>query len=227
MRPRICVSVMPRSVEEGTALMERAAKKGADLVEIRLDRLNPSSNLKAFSAKKDIPTIATNRQPSQGGEFRGNEEERFGMLSSAAEAGFDYIDLEESIEGPDLRIENIRRSGPKLIISHHDLRSTPSISELEKILLRISKFKPDIYKIVTTATSIQDNLVTLSFLQKASADIKMVCFAMGEHGKVSRVVSPIFGAHFTMASMETGIETAPGQLTIDDLKTIYGRLGLG
>jgi 3-dehydroquinate dehydratase len=44
---------------------------------------------------------------------------------------------------------------------------------------------------------------------------------MGNYGKISRVASPFFGGFFTMASIKKGDETAKGQLTIDELKTIY------
>jgi 3-dehydroquinate dehydratase type I len=226
VRPRICVSVMPRTVEEGAVLQARAVQKEADLFEIRLDRLGPSADLKALNTTKSILKIAATRQFGQGGEFRGTEEERFRTLLNAAETGFDYIDLEESAVGLDSKIKAIRAAGSKTIISHHNFKSTPTVTELEKIRRRITKCTPDICKVVTTATSNQDNLVTLSFLQRSPRDLKMVCFAMGEEGKISRVVSPMFGAHFTIASMEAGGETAPGQLTIDDLRGIYSRLGL-
>jgi 3-dehydroquinate dehydratase len=49
---------------------------------------------------------------------------------------------------------------------------------------------------------------------------------MGELGKPSRFLSPIFGAFFTIASFERGKETASGQLTIQEMKTAYHALGL-
>jgi 3-dehydroquinate dehydratase type I len=91
---------------------------------------------------------------------------------------------------------------------------------------RISKHRPDIIKIVTTATSAQDNLTILNFLHNAVRDQKIVSFAMGEKGKISRITSPIFGAYFTIASLEDGAETAQGQPTIDDLRMVYGVIGL-
>lgn len=221
MKPKICVSVMPRSADEGKALRDKAERKGADLVEIRLDRLERPAELKHIGLQTEVPKIATNRPTSQGGEFRGSEDERFRTLLDAAQAGFDYVDLEDSSEKLGEKIDAIRASGAKTITSHHNLESTPPLPELEKILGRISRYRPDVCKVVTTARSVQDNLVTLHFLQKASRDFKVVCFAMGEHGKISRVACPIFGSYFTIASLEAGAETAPGQLTIDNLRAIY------
>lgn len=45
---------------------------------------------------------------------------------------------------------------------------------------------------------------------------------MGEHGVISRLLSPKFGGFLTFGSLAPGKESAPGQLTIADLKNIYG-----
>jgi 3-dehydroquinate dehydratase len=48
---------------------------------------------------------------------------------------------------------------------------------------------------------------------------------MGELGKVSRLLSPLFGGFFTFASLEQGSETASGQMTIQEIKATYELLG--
>jgi 3-dehydroquinate dehydratase len=53
-----------------------------------------------------------------------------------------------------------------------------------------------------------------------------VCFAMGELGKVSRLLSPLFGGYFTFASFDRGSETATGQMTIQEMRDAYELLGL-
>ena len=49
---------------------------------------------------------------------------------------------------------------------------------------------------------------------------------MGEEGKISRLLSPIFGAFFTFASLEESNQTAIGQMNIKDMKTAYKVLGI-
>jgi 3-dehydroquinate dehydratase len=49
----------------------------------------------------------------------------------------------------------------------------------------------------------------------------MVSFAMGPLGLASRVLCPLIGGYFTYASLGEGKESAPGQLTVDQLKGIY------
>jgi 3-dehydroquinate dehydratase type I len=226
VKPKICLSIMPRSVEEVRTLQRMAEQKGADFVEIRLDHLRQPLELQGLNLWTEIPRIATIRAVKQGGAFTGSEDMRFQTLLDAARSGFDYIDLEDSAENLGNRIDAIRSSGVKTIISNHNRESTPPLRELKGVLGKISKYRPDVCKIVTTAKSLQDNLVTLAFLQEASRELKLVCFAMGEQGKISRIVSPIFGSFFTIASLEKGAETAPGQLTIDDLRAIYERMSL-
>jgi 3-dehydroquinate dehydratase type I len=79
----------------------------------------------------------------------------------------------------------------------------------------------DVCKIVTTANCLEDNLTLLSFIAFASKRVNVVCFGMKEAGRVSRLLSPLFGGFFTFASFESGAETAPGQLTIDGMKAAY------
>ena len=217
---------MPKTVEEAKTLEEEAERKDADLIEIRLDLLNSDINLEDIKIHTDMVKIGTLRSSNQGGMFSGSEEARFQTLLNASRAGFDYIDIEDSVENLEIKIKSIKELGTKIIISHHNMESTPTLSELENILDRNSQFKGDVYKIVTTAKSIEDSLIALSFLNTASKNFNIVCFAMGDYGKISRVISPFFGGFFTMASIKKGDETAKGQLTIDDLKVIYQKINL-
>ena len=84
----------------------------------------------------------------------------------------------------------------------------------------------DVCKIITTAKSVEDNLVVLDFVSKSSKHAKLVCFAMGEFGKTSRLLSPVFGAFFTFACLDKKRKTAKGQLTIQEMKQAYRTLGL-
>jgi 3-dehydroquinate dehydratase len=49
---------------------------------------------------------------------------------------------------------------------------------------------------------------------------------MGEAGKISRLLSPVFGGFFTFASLEKGAQTATGQMSISELKSAYTLLGI-
>jgi 3-dehydroquinate dehydratase/shikimate dehydrogenase len=44
-------------------------------------------------------------------------------------------------------------------------------------------------------------------------------------GLLSRVLSPLAGGYFTYASIETGKESAPGQITVKELIKTYQIIG--
>jgi 3-dehydroquinate dehydratase len=53
-----------------------------------------------------------------------------------------------------------------------------------------------------------------------------ICFCMGPVGRVSRVLSPLFGGAFTYAAVARGKEAASGQLTAPEMRQLYRLLGV-
>jgi 3-dehydroquinate dehydratase type I len=123
-------------------------------------------------------------------------------------------------------IRNLHEAGAKIIFSFHDFEQTPSPPQLDSVLEEEIALSAEVCKIITTARSVEDNLITLNFVSEASKKAKIVCFAMGELGKPSRLLSPVFGAFFTFASIDEKRKTAKGQLTIQEMRRAYELLGL-
>jgi 3-dehydroquinate dehydratase type I len=123
-------------------------------------------------------------------------------------------------------INQLKQSGAKPIVSYHKFNGALSVSAMERVLDEEIASGASICKIVTTAKQVEDNLPALSFVSFASSKAKLVCFCMGEHGKVSRLLSPLFGAFFTFASLETGNETAAGQMSVQEIRAAYALLGI-
>jgi 3-dehydroquinate dehydratase type I len=196
----------------------------ADLLEIRFDLMKFSADLYEIRDVTDLPLIATNRRRDQGGLSVQIDADRVSMLMDACDAGFDFVDIELSTKSISEVVEKIKAKGKKIIVSHHDLESTPKLCELKKIMLDEIALGADICKIVGTSNSTADNLTYLRFLVEKKDD-NLVSFGMGELGAMSRIFSPFFGGAYTYASLETGKESAPGQLTIAGLKEIYRILG--
>jgi 3-dehydroquinate dehydratase type I len=97
---------------------------------------------------------------------------------------------------------------------------------MEEVLQKEVALGADICKIVTTAVTVEDNLAILQFIAEHKKQARLVCFCMGENGKLSRLFSPLFGAFFTFAALDTGSETAKGQMSIGEMKASYGMLGV-
>jgi 3-dehydroquinate dehydratase-1 len=103
------------------------------------------------------------------------------------------------------------------------MKGTPPLKALKEVLEREINAGADICKVVTTARSFADNLTVLQLI-KEFPKIKMVAFAMGAAGQLSRVLCPLVGGYFTYASITEGRESAEGQLTVRELSKIYGML---
>ena len=110
-------------------------------------------------------------------------------------------------------------------MSLHNLKETPPLDEMKRVVQRQLKAGADICKIVTTAQKFDDNLTVLQLISEFPR-IKLVSFAMGPLGLVSRILSPLVGGDFTYASIEQGRESASGQLTARDLRKLYEMVGV-
>jgi len=223
---KICVAVPPKTFDETFCLIEQAEAEHADLIEIRLDSLTDHNRIADISSCSKTPLIATNKSTKQHGNFSGNETERQKILLDAARSGFEYVDVDLGTPNQTELISKLHKAGAKVIVSFHDFEQTHPMSKLCKILDEEVALGADVCKIITTARTVDDNLTTLNFVLEASKKAKIVCFAMGELGQYSRLVSPVFGAFFTFASLDEKRKTAKGQLTIQEMNREYEELGL-
>jgi 3-dehydroquinate dehydratase type I len=221
MNARICVSTKAQSLGELAKSIVEAEKAGADLVEARLDYLHSHEGIEMIPGLVKIPVIATARRVGEGGMFDGSEENRARLLEKAIEAGFAHIDVELGSKA----LANL--SGKRnLIVSWHDFNSTPEVEKLEEVLDQATRSGAEITKVVTTAERSIDNIKVLRFLARHARSHRLVCFAMGEEGLPSRILSPLFGSEFTYASLGRGRETAPGQLPVNELRQVLRELVL-
>jgi 3-dehydroquinate dehydratase type I len=216
--PRICVSILPKNGAEALQLTEKAEAAHADFIEVRLDRLENPSGLAELASHGKTPKIATDKASRKETEHRQ-------MLIAAAKSGFEYVDLELSTSQLEDLVKELKALGAKPIVSFHKFDGSLTVSELNSVLKREISSGAEVCKIVPTAKQMEDNLTTLNFTSAASRKAKVVCFCMGELGKVSRLLSPLFGGFFTFASLERGNETASGQITIQEMKASYELLG--
>lgn len=211
-KPRICAALVanePEAVKEIEPLV--------DLIEVRIDLIIAGWQglVKLFHK----PWLACNRVPQEGGRGSSNEEKRIEELLEALELGADIVDIE-------LRTEKLAKIVPvikqraKCLISYHDLDDTPALEEMKSIVRSQLKAGADICKVVTTARKFEDNLAVLQLIREFPG-IKLVSFCMGDMGLISRVLCPLVGGYFTYASIEKGKVSAPGQITVRELKALY------
>ena len=216
-KPMICAPILEKKFESVLQSAKKAIDLGADILEFRIDALeNPDADIvQNLIAEIDFPIIATNRMKREGGFFNGTEEERISILIKAAEYA-DIVDIELQTD-ENLRSKVIKAS-KSTIISYHDFKNTPSFEELLNVVKK-EKEIGDIAKFVVMPNSNKDTLTVLKVLSEVENTIGI---AMGDIGKYTRIVAPIFGSPITFASIDK--KSAPGQLDIKTTKDILRKL---
>src|ERR1035437_8468501 len=215
-KPSICAVVVANDLQ-----LIKEADPLADLFELRVDLIG--EGWQDLTRKLGKPWIATNRVPAEGWLWQGPEARRIEALLQAVERGADYIDVEVNTPNLDNIARAIKRR-TKLLLSYHDLEKTPSLDDMKRIVRKQLNAGADICKVVCTALESEDNLTVLKLI-KEFPEAKIVAFAMGPLGMLSRVLCPLAGGEFTYASIEKGKESAKGQLTVNEMRNIYEMMG--
>ncbi len=225
---RICIPITAATTQEALTKM----KKGfalAKMLELRIDGI-PKVDLKKLLAEKKGEILITNRVREEGGAFVGGEQKRVALLKKAVALGCDYVDLEIRTEQALIlelkkKIAGHRRR-TRLILSYHNQERTPGMNILRKKIIEGYKSGADILKIVTFAKKMEDNLKVLGLIPYAQKKgLKIIAFCLGEKGKISRIMAPMLGSYLTYASLEKGEESAPGQMTVEEIKRVLRMLG--
>lgn len=195
----------------------RGVESLVDLFEVRIDIIGECWTEAVKSLKK--PWIATNRSAEEGGKWSGTEARRIEQLLQAMELGASIVDIELSTRNLENIVKVIKKR-TKCLLSFHDRQKTPPLVEMKEIIQKQLKAGADICKLITTARQIEDNLSTLQLIREFP-EARVVSFAMGPLGAVSRVLCPLVGGDFTYASMAEGKESADGQIAVKDMLKIY------
>ena len=200
-----------------------SAPQKADALEVRLDALGrlDFAALRTLFAEAPRPIIATCRRRAEGGGFSGPEENRKEMLWSALRAGASFLDLEFDSGVLSLAERISPHADIGIIVSWHDMRRMPRAPEM--LYKRMSRVpNATVVKIVGTARSLSDVLEVKELLGAVSeSSPRIISFAMGEPGRLSRIMALPWGSWATYVSSGEGAQTAPGQISLPDLIGVY------
>ena len=221
--PRVCLALTADKVEDMLQTAESMARENS-FVEFRLDHLKqPAAALQKISrfleTHQYVTAIATCRRATSGGKFKGSPASELAILMKAADAGCQLVDLELQ-SALKLKPEAIAKLRDRVatILSFHDFRET---KDLDRTLGKMLKIQADFYKVVTTATTLSDNVTMMKFLQAESDKHALIGLCMGEQGIISRVVGVRAGSAFTFAAVSADQRTAPGQISVQELRNVY------
>jgi len=217
LKPLICVPAVGKDLNSVSKAVDKAIKSGADMVEFRIDTLqNPDPDgIRRLVENMEHKIIATNRMQNEGGFFQGSEKERTDILMEIAEIVY-LVDIE--LQTPDKYRSKVIEASRSNIVSFHDFEKTPPVEELLRVVAEQRKLG-DMAKFAVMPQNIQDTLRVLEVLSQVQNTIGI---SMGNLGRYTRVIAPLFGSPITFASLDA--ESAPGQLDIRTTRSFLNQL---
>jgi 3-dehydroquinate dehydratase-1 len=203
---------------------ESAVRDRADALEFRMDLASdPLSALSEYDGT--LPVVATNRTEQEGGNAPlGGERIRTlrRALEHPAVAAVD-VELAAIRSGPGREILEAS-DGAATIVSVHDFDETPSRQRMRE-LLEAACDHGTVGKLSVTATAAGDVLDVLSVTHELTLEGRTVAtMAMGEVGRHSRAVAPLYGSWIGYAPADEGEATAPGQYDLATLSELIDAL---
>lgn len=218
MKYKTCVSIAEKTPNRVKGTLKIALKK-SDYAEVRFDFLKVQQIPDALNIiKKDLNRIVCTLRPkNEGGQFQGSEKERIAIIKLIAEYNPFLLDVEYNTlsKNPSLA-KYLKSTRTKILVSWHDFKKTPSFAKLKDKQNQMSKFSSNV-KIVTTAKSTSDATRVLELFGK-KGKINLIAFAMGDFGRISRILCLYLGSPYTYVSL--GKPVAPGQFSVDEVKKI-------
>ncbi|HJU12988.1 MAG TPA: type I 3-dehydroquinate dehydratase [Candidatus Nitrosotalea sp.] len=219
MASKTCVSIGVFSVAKLVAEAKRALRR-SDYAELRLDFLDKTQIPDCLNRVKPYlgRCICTLRPRPEGGKFSGTEAERISILKLIAEYNPFLMDVEYNTLRKNKRLyQYLKKTRTGILVSWHDFGKTPTQQTLRSMKKKMAKFSKNI-KIVTTAKSIKDTLRVLNLYRNGRKE-NLIAFAMGDYGRMSRILCTKLGSPFTYVSL--GRPIAPGQFSLEEMRAIF------
>lgn len=210
---KIAIPIFQENCKDVIEVARDCIEKGADILEFRIDALkNPDiSEIRKTIEEINFPIIATNRINTEGGSFKGSEEERVNILYECCDL-VEYVDIE--LQSNDEYINKIKDTGVTTIVSYHDFEKTPDLNEIMYIVEKELELG-DIAKVAFMPQNLEDTLTILAVLSHCK---NTIAISMGDLGSYTRVMASKFDSPITFAAGRDA--TAPGQIDIETMKAL-------
>ena len=230
----VCIPLTGETGEALLAEIDAALTQTPDFLEWRRDYFKEEEPAAEAAVLKKLAgcgvgVIYTFRAAAEGGVCDVCDADRLAAISRCVTAGAaDYIDVELD-SAPDFfqAVRNILSdSNCKLLLSHHNFERTYAMEETVEILRRMEAAGAEVLKLAMTPKNREDLRREITAVQNYSlaCDKPIVMIAMGDLGKITRLIPDILGGSLSYASGRTG--TAPGQMTVAEIRAARQALGV-
>lgn len=176
-----------------------------------------------------IELIYTFRHISEGGQKALEETERVACIRQAIESGVPaYIDIEWAVGEETLAKlkKTAQEKGVGIIVSYHNFSGCENAKNLKNKWQELEKTPGDVLKMAVRPHNSHQAQCFFKEAQRFQYDTKkpLIAIAMGEFGKVGRVLPELCGSSLTFVTVKK--ETAPGQWQMDALLAQRQKLGV-
>lgn len=230
-KPRICLPIVGKTIDEIKSQAENIIKNPVDIVEWRADWFENTASSDAAgeaihiirSIIGNIPLLYTIRTSGEGGEFSLSFEQYAALIQEAAENPLiDAVDVEilSSTKTAITTLIAKLKNHAAVIASSHDFEKTPHKEEIIKRLQYMELCGADICKIAVMPQNTEDVLTLLSATNEAHQMLNqpIITMSMGKYGLISRLCGEVFGSALTFGCV--GKASAPGQIDAIELNTV-------
>lgn len=201
---------------------EPNSREYADALEFRMDLADePLDQLDDYHG--DLPVIATNRVEWDGGEAPDDTERIDALLDAVVNPAVESVDVELDavLDGDaDRVVDRARETGVSVIVSSHDFEAMPDRDGIRRAIERATAFG-DVAKFAGTAETVGDalDLLTVTYERTERGDT-VATMAMGEPGRHTRAIAPLYGSKVGYAPLDPARATAPGQYDLATLRSL-------
>jgi 3-dehydroquinate dehydratase-1 len=232
-RPKICVPIVAKKIDEIRQAAEEIRTLPADLAEWRADwfeglgepdAVNQGLQVLREALGQELALLFSIRTKKEGGQADISMSDYVGLNQKAIQSGLiDLVDIELSSgkEEAALLVEDAHRFGIKVIMSSHNFYRTPEIEEMLASLKKMQEWNADIPKLAVMPKSRRDVLKLLTAtleMREQYGDRPIITMAMAPEGVITRLAGEAFGSCMTFGS--AGQASAPGQMEISELHYI-------
>jgi 3-dehydroquinate dehydratase I len=188
-----------------------------DLFELRLDCFGEIFNqLERKMSILKAPVIITARDPREGGMGNLSIAKRRELLSRFLRRA-KYLDVElRSARAFKPLLAQARKRNVRVILSFHDLESTPSSRSLRAKTERAKGLGADIFKVASRTDKPADLARLVDFITSSRIILPISAMGIGKLGAISRLLLARCGSVLNYGSLRQSI--VEGQLPIDVLQ---------
>ena len=236
---KICVPVMPASLNELEEVLCRLDTSVIDILEWRADALKGASHTDYLTGLAlirrtlgdGIAVLFTLRTAQEGGGFLGTADACAAAVAGIAASGAaDMIDIElcAGDENVHAVVKAASGAGVRVVASHHNFSGVYPPAEIADICKRMFSLGADIAKVALMPASINECLSLMSTaetVRRKCEDGAIILIGMGRYGLGSRILAQEIGSCITFAYGSSAGVSAPGQISAQEMRQILDIAG--